>query len=105
MVEYKLSLDSIFTSLADPTRREILMRVSQNELSISELAKPHNMSFAAIAKHISMLEAAHLIRKRRVGKQQLVSMSVQTVQKAKKELEKYEKLWNKRFSQLDELLK
>jgi DNA-binding transcriptional ArsR family regulator len=58
MVEYTLDLDNIFFSLADPTRRDILKRVSAKDLSISEIADPYHLTFAAISKHIKVLEKA-----------------------------------------------
>jgi DNA-binding transcriptional ArsR family regulator len=67
MVEYTLSLDSIFSSLADPTRRDILRRLITQELSISELAKPYDITFAAVSKHLKVLERAQLIIKRGHG--------------------------------------
>ena len=78
MVEYSSTLDIVFHSLSDPTRRDILKRVSKKELSISTLSKPYNLSFAAVAKHVAVLEAAKLITKRRVGKEQLVSVQPAT---------------------------
>jgi DNA-binding transcriptional ArsR family regulator len=93
LVERSASLDIVFKSLADATRRDILKRVSQESLSISMLAEPYEMSFAAIAKHISVLEAAQLITKRREGKQQMISAVPQTIAIALTHLEEYEKLW------------
>ncbi len=107
MVEYSINLDDVFSSLADATRRDILKRVSQQALSISELASPYKerMSFAAIAKHVRVLEMARLIKKRREGKQQIIYMEPKAVGTAVTHLEKYEEMWNARFSALDELLK
>jgi DNA-binding transcriptional ArsR family regulator len=104
MVERSASLDIVFKSLADATRRDILKRVSQESLSISTLAEPYEMSFAAIAKHISVLEAAQLITKRREGKQQMISAVPQTIAIALTHLEQYEKLWQARFDALETLL-
>ncbi len=56
MVEHILQLDSVFGSLADPTRRDILQRVTKQELSVGEVAKPYKMSFAAISKHLKILD-------------------------------------------------
>ena len=75
MVEYNLSLDSIFNSLSDPTRRDILERVSIEELSINQIALPYDISLAAVSKHIKNLESAQLIVKRRRGKQIFVFLS------------------------------
>jgi len=75
MVEYTLRLDSIFGSLADPTRRDILRRVSSQELSVSEVAQPYDVSLAAVSKHLGVLERAQLIVKRRRGKEHLIALS------------------------------
>ena len=56
MVEYQTRLDSVFASLADPTRRDILKRVSRKELSVGDIAKPYDLSLQAISKHLHVLE-------------------------------------------------
>lgn len=107
MVEYTsaLSIDNIFASLADGTRRDILRRVVPVELSVSEIAEAYDMSLAAISKHLKILEKAHLISKRRQGKQQLVRAVPETVKTAEEYLHEYERLWNRRFDALEDLLK
>ncbi len=102
MVEYKLDL--VFNSLADPTRRDILNRVSQKELSVGEIASPYHMTFAAISKHLKVLEKAELIIKRREGKQQFIQASPPALKSAAEYLERYRELWEKRFDRLDKLL-
>jgi len=105
MVEYVLSLDSIFSSLSDPTRRDILRRLISQELTISEIAKPYDMTFAAISKHLKVLEKAQLIIKQRRGKEQMVSVSPAALKDAADYLENYRLLWDDRFQSLDKLLK
>ena len=105
MVERSINLDTIFQSLADETRRDILRRVSQCELSISELANVYAMSFAAVAKHVGVLEGAGLVAKRREGKQQLVTVVPKTLQGAEAYLSTYQALWEARFTALDGVLK
>lgn len=105
MVEYKSRLDSTYHSLSDPTRRDILLRVSQQELSIREIAEPYEMSFAAVAKHVAVLESAMLVQKRKVGKQQIVRAKPEVINLMQIDLEKYMKMWEDRFEALDELLK
>jgi DNA-binding transcriptional ArsR family regulator len=105
MVEYALNLDSIFGSLADVTRRDILQRVLDRELTVSEVAAPYDMSLAAVSKHLKILEHARLIVKRRRGKQQLVTAAPEAVKTAADYLQEYEALWEERFSALDTLLK
>jgi DNA-binding transcriptional ArsR family regulator len=104
MVEQTLSLDSIFSSLSDPTRRDMLRRLIKESLSISELAQPYNLTFAAISKHLKVLERANLIAKQRRGKEQMVSVVPQTIKEADDYLEAYRQLWEERFDRLDALL-
>jgi len=105
MVECNLNIDNIFHSLADPTRRDILRRVCETELSISELAEKYEISFAAVAKHLNVLEKASLVSKRKSGKQQIISAQTATVEFASEHLKQYEKIWEGRFSRLDKILK
>lgn len=104
MVEYQLQLDSIFGSLADPTRRDILRRVSKGELSVSEVALPYHQSLASISKHLGVLEQAHLINKHRRGRQQFVTLSPAAFQGAAEYLHKYESIWDDRFDSLEHYL-
>jgi DNA-binding transcriptional ArsR family regulator len=104
MVKYQSQLDSVFHSLADPTRRDILKRVATRELSVGEIASPYHMSFAAISKHLKVLEEAELISKRREGKQHFVQASPLAFEKAMHYLEQYRHMWEERFSRLDALL-
>lgn len=105
MVEQSINLDYVFQALADQTRRDILRRVSEASLSISDLAQSYQMSFAAIAKHIVKLERANLVTKKREGKQQIISAVPMTVEAAATHLELYEKLWQCRFDNLELVLK
>lgn len=105
MVEYNDRINLVFDSLGHHIRRDILRRVAECELSISELAKPYAMSFAAVAKHIDKLSIAGLIHKRREGKQYLISLEPLALLVAQKELEKYANAMNARFDALEDLLK
>lgn len=104
MVECSLDINTIFHSLADPTRRDLLRRVCESEQTISELAANYEISFAAVAKHLKVLEKARLVAKRRSGKQQIVSAETATVAFASEHLKQYEKIWEGRFSRLDKIL-
>jgi DNA-binding transcriptional ArsR family regulator len=101
MVEYTLELDRIFRALADLTRRDILSRVRDCELSIGEIAAPYAMSLAAISKHLKVLEQAGLIVKHRRGKRQLVQIVPGALKDASDFLQEYQRLWNDRFDVLD----
>ncbi len=105
MVEHALQLNSVFSSLADPTRRDILKRVSKRELSISEIAKHYDLTFAAISKHLVVLEKAKLILKRRQGKQQYVHLAPAALKDATKELEQYRIMWEDRLDRLEDYLR
>jgi len=105
MVEQSLQLNAVFASLADATRRDILRRVLQEELSIGEIAESYDLTFAAISKHLQVLEKAKLILKRRRGKQQFVTASPETIQKAEEYLKDYQRLWNERFDSLEVFLR
>ena len=104
MVESILSLDLVFHSLADATRRDILRRLSQAEQSVSALAAPYRISLAAIAKHISVLEGAGLVQKERAGKEKVVRLVPQALKAAEIHLSEYEKLWVARYDALEALL-
>jgi DNA-binding transcriptional ArsR family regulator len=104
MVEYVLSLDSIFGSLSDPTRRDILQRVTGRELTVSEIASHYDLTFAAVSKHLKVLERARLISKRRRGKEQMVTVSPRALAVADEYLEQYRLLWESRFDRLEVLL-
>jgi DNA-binding transcriptional ArsR family regulator len=104
MVEQTLSLNSIFSSLSDPTRRDMLRRLIKESLSIGELAKPYDLTFAAVSKHLKVLERAHLITKDRRGKEQMVSVVPHALKEVDDYLEAYRALWEERFDRLDALL-
>ena len=104
MVEYTLQLDSVFGSLADATRRDILARVASQEHSVGELVAKYNMSFAAISKHLKVLETAKLISKRKEGKKHMVSLAPTALQSADEYLEQYRALWEARFDRLEAVL-
>jgi DNA-binding transcriptional ArsR family regulator len=97
-------LDQIFAALADATRRDIVTRVLRDEASVSTLARHYDMSFAAVQKHIAVLERARLVTKRRRGREQLVSGDVTTIRAAARLLGQYEQIWRGRISRIEEIL-
>lgn len=105
MVEYTLELNSIFGSLADPTRRDILARVARTERSVGELVTHYDISFAAISKHLKVLEKANLITKRKDGKKNMVTLAPSALQSADEYLEQYRQIWQSRHDKLEQLLK
>lgn len=105
MVEYTFSLDSTFSALADNTRRDILRRVAEAEMSVGEIARYYDLTFAAVSKHLKVLEKATLIIKRRRGKQQMVSLAPQAFADAAEYIEWYRSLWETRLDSLENYLK
>jgi len=101
MVEYALSLDGIFGSLADPTRRDILARLQLGQLNVSEIAAPYDMSLAAVSKHLKILEQTKLIMKRRRGKEQVVSLQPDAMMQAADYFKQYQQMWADRFDRLE----
>lgn len=104
MVEYTLSLDSAFGALADQTRRDILSRVARQELTVGEIAEPYKLTFAAVSKHLKVLERARLIVKHRQGKQQVVQAVPQALVDIDAYLQQYRLLWETRLDALDKYL-
>jgi DNA-binding transcriptional ArsR family regulator len=97
-------LDRIFRALADTTRRDIVRRTIAGEQSVSALAADYEMSFAAVQKHVAVLEAAELIVKRAEGRERLVRANPATIARVRELLTRYEHLWRARFDRLDAIL-
>jgi DNA-binding transcriptional ArsR family regulator len=98
------ALDQLFGALADATRRDILARVMDADASVSELAARYEMSFAAVQKHVAVLERAQLVTKRRDGRAQRVAGNPDAVRRANQLLAQFEERWLTRVARLDELL-
>jgi len=96
--------DALFHALADRTRRDILRRVLAGEYSISTLADGYEMSFAAVQKHVAVLERAGLLTKRRQGREALASGDVQVVRSAGRLLTELEDVWRGRIARIDDLI-
>lgn len=97
-------VDRVFHALATSTRRDILRRTIEREQSVSTLASEYEMSFAAVQKHVSVLEAANLIVKRAEGRERLVRANPEMIARARALLARYEELWRSRIARLDDLL-
>ena len=97
-------VDRIFQALADGTRRDILALAVGGRYSVLALAKRYPMSFAAVQKHVAVLEGAGLITKEQRGREQLVHTDVDTVQRARMVLNGIEELWRARVDRIDDLL-
>lgn len=97
-------VDRVFHALADATRRDVVVRVLQDEHSVSDLAGHYPMSFAAVQKHVAVLERAGLVIKRRHGREQLVSGNIATIRRAAELLDELELLWRSRLERFGDLL-
>lgn len=97
-------LDRIFHALSQATRRDMLRRTLEAERSVSELAREYDMSFAAVHKHVTVLEQAELVVKRAEGRERRVRANPDMIARARTLLAQYEAMWRARISRLDALL-
>lgn len=97
-------MDRIFRALADATRRDIVRRTLAGEASVSELAGAYDMSFAAVQKHVAVLEGAGLVTKRPSGRERIVRGNPDAIRRAQGLLDRYEQIWRSRIDRLDALL-
>lgn len=97
-------IDRVFHALATATRRDILRRTIEREQSVSSLAAAYDISFAAVQKHVGVLETAGLIVKRAEGRERLVRADPAMIARARALLSRYEDLWRARIDRLDALL-
>ena len=98
------TVDQLFTGLADPTRRDILRRCAIDAPSVSRLADAYPMSFAAVQKHVALLERAGLVTKERRGRETLVRTDAAAVARARCALDELEGLWRDRVARMSEVL-
>jgi DNA-binding transcriptional ArsR family regulator len=96
--------DRVFQALSDATRRDILTRTIEREQSVSTLARGYEMSFAAVQKHVAVLERAGLVSKLRQGREQIVQANPTTLRRAMALLDAYEQLWIQRATQIAGIL-
>lgn len=107
VVQLELSdaeVDRIFHALADATRRDILRRTMIGDTSVSRLADAYEMSFAAVQKHVAVLEGAGLVTKESKGRERLVRAAPETIARARRLLDAYADLWRSRIDRLDAVL-
>ncbi len=97
-------VDLLFHALADATRRDIVRRAIRSEHSVSDLASGYEMSFAAVQKHVAVLERAGLVTKAQRGRERLVSTDIAAINKASLLLDQFEELWRTRVNRMSELL-
>jgi DNA-binding transcriptional ArsR family regulator len=94
----------VFGALADPTRRAILLRLSDGDLPVRDLAAPFAMSQPAVSRHLKVLEGAGLISRTRRATARLSHLEAEPLRDATEWLARYQAFWDERFDQLDELL-
>lgn len=98
------SLDLMFQALADPTRRVIVERLSQGEASVTELAKPLQMSLPAVMQHLQVLETSGLVRSEKVGRVRTCRIDTEALTVAEKWINDRRTLWARRFDRLGRYL-
>jgi DNA-binding transcriptional ArsR family regulator len=107
VVQLELSDDDInrvFRALADTTRRDIVRRTLVSEVSVSLLANAYAMSFAAVQKHVAVLEEAKLVTKEPRGRERMVRGDPERIRQAQRMLDQFEQIWRSRIDRLDALL-
>ena len=98
------AVDEVFHALADATRRDIFRRSAESELSVSRLSEAYPMSFAAVQKHVAVLERAGLVTKTRRGRERLVRADPRAVELARQALDELETAWRGRVERMSQLL-
>ena len=105
MVEFHSRvLDRTFGALADPTRRRILAQLAKGEECVTNLARPHAMSLAAVSKHLIVLEKAGLLKRRREGRVHTLALEAKPMQEAMAWLDRYRKFWEANLNQFEKYL-
>jgi DNA-binding transcriptional ArsR family regulator len=98
------NFDRMFGALADHTRRDIVRRAIEGNEGVAELASHYSMSFAAVQKHIAILERAGLVTKQRIGRRKVVRTNVEGLRVARRLLDQYEELWRGRIDRMTRLV-
>ena len=96
--------DHVFAALADATRRDIVLRAVVGREGVAELARHYPMSFAAVQKHVAILERAGLVTKERTGRRKVVRTDIEGLRLARGLLDQYEALWRGRIDRMAELI-
>src|ERR1700724_1979340 len=104
MVKYSVNLDATFSALSDPTRRTILTTLQRGHASVTELARPHDISMPAILKHLNVLEQAGLIEQKKTGRVRMCRLTVAPMQQAADWLSMYRVFWENQLDNLGRVL-
>jgi DNA-binding transcriptional ArsR family regulator len=105
MVKHPRGLDETFAALADPTRRAILVALADRDRSVSELARPFEVSLPAISKHLGVLERAGLITREREGRVRRCSLEREPLAEALEWIAQYGRFWEESLDSLERLLR
>ena len=97
-------VDRVFAALADATRRDIVRRAIGGQEGVAELAEHYPMSFAAVQKHVAVLERAGLVIKERIGRRKVVRINLHGLRAAQRLLDRYEELWFGRIDRMTDLI-
>ena len=100
----RASLDGVLQALADPTRRRMVEVLSQGPVSVSELARPFDMTLSAIVQHLAVLEASGVVRSEKVGRVRTCRIEPQALDTAEQWVRQRRAEWERRFDRLDEVL-
>jgi DNA-binding transcriptional ArsR family regulator len=103
-MQIALDHDRVFAALGDATRRDIVRRAIDGREGVAELAEHYPMSFAAVQKHVAVLERAGLVSKHRSGRRRVVRTNLEGVRVARRLLDRYEELWRERVVRMDHLI-
>jgi DNA-binding transcriptional ArsR family regulator len=103
-VQTVIDHDRIFGALGDPTRRDIVRRAIDGEEGVAELASHYPMSFAAVQKHVAVLERAGLVHKHRIGRRKVVRTNLEGLRVARRLLDRYEDVWRERVERMTHLV-
>jgi DNA-binding transcriptional ArsR family regulator len=103
-MQLAFNADQIFAALADATRRDIVLRALNGNEGVAELADHYPMSFAAVQKHVAVLERAGLVTKQRTGRRKVVRTDIEGLRLARGLLDQYETLWRGRIDRMSDLM-
>ncbi len=104
MVEYHAGLDQVFGALSHPARRAMVARLTRGDATVSELAEPFDMSFAAVSKHVGVLERASLVRRQVVGREHHLRLNPTALREAATWVDRHRQFWEDRLDSLERLL-
>ena len=104
MVQFSSSLDSSFAALADPTRRDVLLRLARKDASISALAGAFEMTLTGMKKHVQVLEDAGLVTTEKVGRVRWCRLGPRRLDRETEWIAKYQSMLEARYDRLGEFL-